>query len=293
LFVDKNKIAALYDAVLRPDRLEGKTTIGKKSSNELGGEAGVTANLEVGMLDWLQKVFPFLSGKASAGASGKVQGKQGDEDSSVTEFFAIETPQRQLLQLALHYHYNLPDRLRFVTDLRTQTDWLEKDFISKLPKGLVFVDFPPLTIFVPMAAEVQGAGVMTIYPDLIQRFVGPRERDKVPRYPEPAYYKEGDEAKLAEDRQKYWTFFKTYFSSTVSMEAVEEAARKGDRIRWIAYRLPIDEKRCLHLDVDANGEYDAGVFAYRFIKRGYKHGLRMVGIMKSEPDMNVLAVFEK
>jgi hypothetical protein len=41
------------------------------------------------------------------------------------------------------------------------------------------------------------------------------------------------------------------------------------------------------------GKYDTGVFAYNFIKRGYKHGLRLIGTLKSEPDMNVLAIYEK
>jgi hypothetical protein len=39
--------------------------------------------------------------------------------------------------------------------------------------------------------------------------------------------------------------------------------------------------------------YDTGTFAYNFIKRGYKHGIRLVGTLKSEPDMNVLAIYEK
>ena len=29
------------------------------------------------------------------------------------------------------------------------------------------------------------------------------------------------------------------------------------------------------------------------IKRGYKHGIRLVGTLKSEPDMNVLAIYER
>ena len=39
--------------------------------------------------------------------------------------------------------------------------------------------------------------------------------------------------------------------------------------------------------------FSLGYFAYNFIKRGFKHGLRLVGTLKSEPDMNVLAIYEK
>ncbi len=77
-------------------------------------------------------------------------------------------------------------------------------------------------------------------------------------------------------------------------DQVEQAAATNGRIRWIDFRLPLTtEGDTLHLHIVAGGEFDTGVLAYNFIKRGYKHGLRLVGTMKSEPDMNVLAVFEK
>lgn len=78
------------------------------------------------------------------------------------------------------------------------------------------------------------------------------------------------------------------------MVVVENAASKNGRIKWIDYRLPIShEGDTIHLHVCPNGDYDTGVFAYNLIKRGFKHGLRLVGTLKSEPDMNVLAIFEK
>jgi hypothetical protein len=78
------------------------------------------------------------------------------------------------------------------------------------------------------------------------------------------------------------------------MIAVEEAASNNGRIRWIDYRVPVTrEGDTLHLHVCPAGKYDTGVFAYNFIKRGFKHGLRLVGTLKSEPDMNVLAIYEK
>ncbi len=78
------------------------------------------------------------------------------------------------------------------------------------------------------------------------------------------------------------------------MEVVEAAASTNGRIRWIDYRLPLtDEGDTLHLHICSASKYDAGVFGYNFIKRGYKHGLRIVGTLKSEPDMNVLAIYER
>ena len=78
------------------------------------------------------------------------------------------------------------------------------------------------------------------------------------------------------------------------MVAVEESSTKNGRIRWIDYRLPVTQDGdTLHLHVCPGAKYDTGVFAYNLIKRGSKHGLRLIGTLKSEPDMNVLAIYEK
>ena len=47
-----------------------------------------------------------------------------------------------------------------------------------------------------------------------------------------------------------------------------------------------------HLDVSARGDYDTGVFAYNFIRRGERYGLRSVDSLKSKPALNVLAAYE-
>lgn len=49
----------------------------------------------------------------------------------------------------------------------------------------------------------------------------------------------------------------------------------------------------LHLHVVARGDYDTGVFAYGIIRRGERFGLRIVGSLKSQPALNVLAIYEK
>ena len=48
-----------------------------------------------------------------------------------------------------------------------------------------------------------------------------------------------------------------------------------------------------HLHVDAHGDYDTGVFAYNLIRRGWRFGLRIVGSLKSQLALNVLAIYEK
>ena len=43
----------------------------------------------------------------------------------------------------------------------------------------------------------------------------------------------------------------------------------------------------------ARGDYDTGVFSYGIIRRGERFGLRIVGSLKSQPALNVLAIYEK
>jgi hypothetical protein len=49
----------------------------------------------------------------------------------------------------------------------------------------------------------------------------------------------------------------------------------------------------MHLHIDVAGKYNAGTFAYRLIRRGEGHGMRVVGSLRDGPDVNVLALYEK
>lgn len=48
-----------------------------------------------------------------------------------------------------------------------------------------------------------------------------------------------------------------------------------------------------HLDVSARGDYDTGIFACNFIRRGERYGFRIMGSLKSQPALNVLAAYVK
>jgi len=78
------------------------------------------------------------------------------------------------------------------------------------------------------------------------------------------------------------------------MIAVEEAASRNGKIEWINYRIPISKSGdTLHLNISPKGHQNTGTFAYDFIKRGFKHGLRLIRTLRSEPSMNVMAIYEK
>jgi hypothetical protein len=58
--------------------------------------------------------------------------------------------------------------------------------------------------------------------------------------------------------------------------------------------LPINDKgETLHLHIVPDGRYDTITFAYNFIRRGFEHGIRLIGLLKNDSDLNVLAIYER
>jgi hypothetical protein len=154
----------------------------------------------------------------------------------------------------------------------------------------------PLTRLIPTAAEFVSGPIVPLYQELktkheATRAKGPSE-EAPPDYPEPKKGRSADDLRAL--RAGYWRWFADNFSATRAMVTVESAATEHGRISWIDYRLPLtNEGDTLHLHVCPRGKYDTGVLAYNLIKRGFKHGIRLVGTLKAEPDMNVLAIYEK
>jgi hypothetical protein len=295
LFADALHIDRFYDAVASPESkqrsvgLQFSAETIEKLTGKLALEASVTTEK---LASLLAPLFAFI--KPSLKASGEAQAeKETSKGQTVTlELESISTPQRQLKQLALYYLVNHRERLSFV-DEPGQAAWRDSQRIDQVPRSLVFLSLPnaaeasakglPLTKLIPTAAEFVDGAIVQIYQEL--NF----GNDATPEYPE-----KGSDESLRAKRKEYWKWFDTNYSATKAMVAVEAAASKHGRIRWIDYRLPISlEGDTLHLHVSPAGEYDTGVLAYNFIKRGYKHGIRLVGTLKSEPDMNVLAIYDR
>jgi hypothetical protein len=54
-----------------------------------------------------------------------------------------------------------------------------------------------------------------------------------------------------------------------------------------------DSVKTMHLPIEVAGKYSTGTFAYRMIRRGFGHGMRVVGALRDGPDVNVLGIYEK
>jgi hypothetical protein len=296
LFVDSEQIGAFYDAVVRPENTTGKITLqlnnatANKISGKVAGEVGFS----------LGKIFPYLGLpdlQAKVSTEGAGERTKSSQETETIEIHPISTPQRQLVQMALHYAVNLNERL-FVIDGLQDAIWRAPETILALPRALVFINLPSLaeakekriveTKLIPMAAEFSDGEVVLIHKNLLSG----DGRTVPPAHPDFKPSKSADI--IHAERQEYWRWFSTNFSPETSMLAVEEASKGRGKMRWIAYRIPINEEGdTLHLHISTAGRYDTGSFAYNFISRGYAHGIRLVGSLKSGPDMNVLAIFER
>lgn len=287
LFIDSDQVFRFYDAVARPagevvktvDSLsdDQKKKIAAKLKADISVEPGPLASL-------LSPVFSFLKPSVTVGGEAAGEYESSTSRGRTTEVVSIRTPQRRLVDLAIHYLIEQTDRLFFV-DNPTETTWRDPATISQTPRALAFLNLPPGVKLIPTAAEFENGEIELIYDKL--DFGEP-----LPTYPEKGN-------NVIEDRKAYWGWFQGKFSATKAMLAVENAVAVNSdhprgRIRWIDYRLPIDDEgNTLHLHLSPRAEYDTGVFAYNLIKRGFKHGIRLVGTLKSEPDMNVLAIYDR
>jgi hypothetical protein len=295
LYIDAQQVERFYDAVVKPEGTEGTVTI--EFSSEVTREMKQTLGIEaeIGVPSLLGNLFSFLPKLSLKGGQEKTDGETTGTSHTV-ELHPISNPQRQLEHLTLHYLAYHRKRLCLVSD-PSAAEWRDPAEIRRVPRQLVFLDLPGetesgtdlRTCLIPAAAEFENGKIVPLYEELVKRLKEKAGSAPIP-YPERA--PEG--RSLQDARKEYWAWFHEHFSATQAMLVVEEAASANGRIRWIAYRVPLTAAGdTLHLHIVPSATYDTGTFAYNFIKRGYKHGVRLVGTLKSEPDMNVLAIYEK
>jgi hypothetical protein len=288
LFIDEQQIKSLYNAVALPQFQTESLTISTKdvavSKWTAGGQIEVSAAESL-----LAKVFLPVSAKASA--KGERGGEQTQGKDEVWNLLPVATPERQLLNLAIHYGAHLKGHLWTVYGLR-ELSWLDELVSGGLsPRPLVFLELEADTPIVPMAAELTDGKVVLFYNRISAAVTSPGQTLPLD------YPKEAGAA-----MNEYWSWFQDdrargEDTSRLLMRVVEDEIGAAGRPRWIDYRVPLGapgaQTRSLHLHLKGRQAYDTGDFAYQLLRRGRKHGLRVVGTLKSGPDMNVLAVYEK
>jgi len=286
LFIDADLVGRFYDAIISPEYHEGPTKLEltSEAAKRIGGQLGIEAKVAVsGVKKWLASLLPSLDVSFKASGQGSMELTEGESESLEITLHRIDTPQRRLVQLAIHYVINHGERLLILQNTAKEA-WPDNAEIVQVPRALAFVDLAPGTKIIPTAAEFADGVVMPLYLSLL----GPNGEDP-PKYPEA-----GSPADLSQARKKYWAWFSENVTPSMAMRVVEKASTEKGRIRWIDYRVMLtSEGDTAHLHVCPAGNYDTGVLAYNLVKRAEKHGVRIVGTLKSEPDINVMALYEK
>lgn len=289
LFIDKYQVSAFYDAIVRPDHTVESIDISDETlvNNLARVKGSIEGEIKAeGGVGWLAKLKASITGTIE---QGQEKGWRKSRASS-WKLAPVENPYRQLLHLVTHYLANSPKRIVVCSNTGGFPD---NKYVVQTPRALVFMDLVPVpladgskkgVVLLPMAFESTGGKVITVFDKL------GTEIDL--KYPDPLNL---------DALRDYWQAYTDAFDAQRSMIELEKLLKEVDEpVQWIDYRMPIwanpDASEILaagHLHLVARGRYDTGTFAYNFIKRGYKHGLRIVGTLKSEPDINVLAVFER
>lgn len=230
----------------------------------------------------MSSLFPWL--KIGADVETGLTATRGSQDGQTITLQPIDSAARQLVQLSLHYVVNQPERICVVSP---DTRLPEAEDIAASPRMIAFVDVPPGTRCLPQAAELNDGRVVTFFSPLVEKL----QRDGGTL---PVAYPDSTTTDLGKaQRDAYWNWFADHWNADRAVKVVEEVIGAGGRPRWIAYRMTFPNGTMLHLDVSARGDYDTGVFAYNFIRRGERFGLRLVGSLKSQPSLNVLAAYDK
>jgi hypothetical protein len=286
LFIDSVQVEAFYDAVLRPDYERDTLVLTESVSTDAEFEGGLKVSAGI---PW------FGKGDVNVGAS--LAHTRGHEREGTVRF--VSNAYRHLLGLAMHYAGSKAHRLVLAhphvdggaikSADGKKVDLTDPAFVTASPRALVFLDLLPGTKFIPTAVELEHGRVRTVFSELAAAQLVAGEQAPL-QYPETQA--------SDQERNQYWQWYAEYFSNRAALEVVENAASDGKRLSWIDFRVPLgtdegDSSPFIHLHIVAHGAYDTGVFAYNLVGRGFNHGIRIVGTLKSEPDLNVLAIFDR
>ncbi len=274
MFIDGQQIGAFYDAVVGPAFRTVELQISTSQTEQQEKSAG--ARLGAG----LSALFPWL--KVDAGVDARRVATSGRQEGDSIVLQPVESAARQLVELSLHYLVNQPGRICVVGQ---GAPLPSPAVIGASPRMIAFVDAPPGTKFLPQAAELNDGRVVTFFGPLIETL---KQDGMLPvGYPVSTAT---DAGRL--QRDAYWNWFADHWNADKAVKVIGDVIGDGGRPRWIDYRTTFASGETLHLHVVARGEYDTGVFAYNLIRRGERYGLRIVGSLKSQPALNVLAIYD-
>lgn len=293
LFIDEKQINKLHEAIVKPEFelvsiAEGNSESAKKTVQnkwKIDAQAGGT-------------LIEIVKAKLKVGYQRNTKNEEGETKIATENFVPVNSPERKLEELTSLYqlgndtgteHKFIYDKFE-IGDTEAPQWYTEYSNNVPTPKPLCFFELPPKTCLIPAAAEFEDGTVAMLFSDF-RKMLTSENGGPVERYPEPEKYESNE--MLLKAREDYWDSYAKYYSATKAMICIEEACSKHGKIRWINFRVPVTSSgHTLHLNIVADEKYNAGTFAYNLAKRFYKHGGKLVGMLKAEPDLNVLAIYE-
>lgn len=285
-FIDETLIERLFDAVVRPSYEIQSRQVGEISEiarrQLVGGEGEV--KFEHGL--------SFLTGTLKL--RGQVSGERETTGTNTTTTSSTEirvnTAGRRLEEIALVYLTNHPDKIVFIDTCGRATNFQGRrltiqdlDTVAEEPpRMLAFVEISKETPIIPMACELEDGMIVRLYEKYINECWSKTETR--PEYP-------ADAADPSAERD-YWDALTERFSSKIALEVVEAAG--SGKIGWIDFRIPLGKAGdTMHLHIVPGGRYYTGNFAYNLVRRGFHHGIRVVGTLRAGLSLNALAIFDR
>ncbi|MCY1302542.1 hypothetical protein D9M70_522030 [compost metagenome] len=228
-----------------------------------------------------------------ASTSAKFGQKRNTSDSHTNDLNqeANHSTEMRFEKIINFYARNYPDRVFWVkNDLSEVNDtngqlltWQNvSDLIpAPAPRPLIVFDLPKGSKLIPMAAENVKGELKEIYKEYINKLPN---GNQIPPY-----------NSTPGNPNIYWEKLEELFDPIIAMRSIEESTNDGNRIDWLDYRLISKSGNTvipIHLHLVPKGEYNTGTFAYQTVRRGFKHGIKIVGTLKQGEDVNVLAIYE-
>lgn len=285
LFIDTVGVGQLFDAMVRPEwrKISRQRTEGEVDTAGLTAKGGISGGADIPL---------FLTAKVKLGLEGQLT-NQTSESLAVSEE-SNRSPEMNLEKIVNYYVADFPQRLLYVKDdLETLEDldgntysWTSVDTLFQKPgiRPLVVLDLPEGVKLMPMFAETVEGEDVALYKMLVEALGIKRTM------PPP-----GDRTKpdYNEKQTLHWDAYARAFDSEIAMEVVESARA---RLHWIDYRVCAKDVygvSPLHINILARGEYANGTFAYKFVRRANHVGIRIIGTLKRDKDVNVLGIYER
>lgn len=287
LFLDERSVDRLHGAIVQPEYvlLQSQETGQRRnaetgsSETEGGAEASIPAFLKLG-----------LKAKNTEAVSREVT-----QSRQLTKQF-VYTAERRLQEVLVAYRERQPERVLFdqpdgsgLTSLEGKpVTWKEAEALldQSGPRPLVFLDLAPEAAILPMAGETTLGSTVRLFEPLIAR-LGTAEAP-IPPFPGD---KDPDRAAM---KDAHWNALIAAYDNRVALEVVEEGFGGGQRIEWIDYRIKLGSRpKPIHIHFSPRGQVPTGAFAYNFVRRGFKVGLRIVAQLRKGCDMRALALYER